>query len=509
MVFENSKISILNSIFINNYANYGSIISLQENDKKISSMSSCTFVNNSGLNSIIDFQNTNLTIKDSNFSNNKNLLFSITFSVLNLININLIDHFCEFKLVGCFLNSKKTSIFLENISVSNVTNVFSDDNFYIEGTYLSMKNSHLSNIISCISAYESTIDILTSEFQNYQQNCILSKKNSYISIKSSNFSNENLQSIKEKIKEYGTIYCENYIEFIVVSSNFSYNKNIIKGSAIHLTHTSIASNFSLTKIENCNFFYNYATESGGAIYIYNQNSSIINNSFISNFAKKGAGLYLENLDTTVLVRSNNFLSNTAEMEGGAIKWSENKPFIEDDNLFKNNSALYGNDIASYPIRLMVQTFNKTDSKENRSLSPFTTDMVTLQNIVSGVEIPYGLKITILDFYDKIVNLDGGLVEIDFYEGSSNESKKDLIITGENPQIVYKGISVIENLKMNHHPNSNITIKVKSTNILKFRPNLINDKLPYELNQNGEYFALMQINFRKCQIGEIFIDQIHL
>jgi len=66
----------------------------------------------------------------------------------------------------------------------------------------------------------------------------------------------------------------------------------------------------------------------------------------------------------ILISSNIFNSNVAFTEGGAVKWNDENPtFI--DNTFLNNSALYGADIASFPIRIILKCW---PSDDNESIS---------------------------------------------------------------------------------------------------------------------------------------------
>ena len=78
--------------------------------------------------------------------------------------------------------------------------------------------------------------------------------------------------------------------------------------------------------------------------------------FESNSALNGDGgsLYLACPDFTYCeydVYGNSFVSNTASISGGAIKWNDIIPFNLSLNTFDDNSAIYGNDIASYPIAI--------------------------------------------------------------------------------------------------------------------------------------------------------------
>ena len=111
--------------------------------------------------------------------------------------------------------------------------------------------------------------------------------------------------------------------------------------------------------------------------------------------------------------NNTFSNNTATIEGGALKWNDEMPIIL-NNIFLNNSAIYGANIACFPIRIIAKLYNSSDPnititfpKNDEVLWPNNNTNNTLQNISSGNTIPYTLQFMILDVYEKIVNLDGG------------------------------------------------------------------------------------------------------
>ena len=52
-----------------------------------------------------------------------------------------------------------------------------------------------------------------------------------------------------------------------------------------------------------------------------------------------------------------FKENNGNVEGGAIKWSWNVPFIE-NTLFEQNNAFYGNDQAGYPLRMKMKLWER-------------------------------------------------------------------------------------------------------------------------------------------------------
>lgn len=113
--------------------------------------------------------------------------------------------------------------------------------------------------------------------------------------------------------------------------------------------------------------------------------------------------------------NNTFTNNEAKVEGGAIKWNDEMPIFI-DNIFSNNSARYGKNIASFPIRMILKLYNSSASN-NMIIFPQIDEIlwqnnqsnvtITLANISSGNLIPYILQFEILDVYGKIVNLDEG------------------------------------------------------------------------------------------------------
>lgn len=112
----------------------------------------------------------------------------------------------------------------------------------------------------------------------------------------------------------------------------------------------------------------------------------------------------------------NFVNNKAIIEGGAIKWNDEKPYFF-NNTFINNSAIYGEDIASFPLRMILNYFNKKDFSQSTYTPPKKDEIlwiksekiITLANISSGNSIPFVLQFILLDAYGKIMNLNEGFI----------------------------------------------------------------------------------------------------
>ena len=109
-------------------------------------------------------------------------------------------------------------------------------------------------------------------------------------------------------------------------------------------------------VNSSTFINNTAETDAGAIFVENHIFEIQNCYFESNRALSGNGgsLYFACTDVDYCkydVYSNFFINNTADISGGSIKWTYIQPYNLTLNTYANNSAVYGNDIASYAISL--------------------------------------------------------------------------------------------------------------------------------------------------------------
>ena len=112
--------------------------------------------------------------------------------------------------------------------------------------------------------------------------------------------------------------------------------------------------------------------------------------------------------TEIRFDNNIFNNNKAILEGGSIKWNQKMPKIDENNFFKNNNALYGSDIASYPIRNRIKLIinNSFRTAENS---------ITLDNIASGSKIETRIQFELIDVYNNIVKTANKLYQNYFYK----------------------------------------------------------------------------------------------
>lgn len=103
---------------------------------------------------------------------------------------------------------------------------------------------------------------------------------------------------------------------------------------------------------------------------------------------------MEDNSISICIRRNIFIGNIA-VEGGAIQWFYNLPNIEENNLYYSNDAVYGANIAAFPLKMLVEIVSLSD--KNR------TNVVRLENVQSGASLNYQINVLIIDFYNNTVS----------------------------------------------------------------------------------------------------------
>ena len=145
------------------------------------------------------------------------------------------------------------------------------------------------------------------------------------------------------------------MQFIIFNSTFNTSFGSSFGGALQLKFTS------QILIIYAKFLNNTA-ENGGALNVIDSNIIIAFCSFENNKAisKSGGAILLNNDDGisyNISILYCNFSSNLAKMEGGAIKYDDIKPSLK-KNIFVDNQAIYGSNVASYSIKIGFKAFTK-------------------------------------------------------------------------------------------------------------------------------------------------------
>lgn len=216
--------------------------------------------------------------------------------------------------------------------------------------------------------------------------------------------------------------------------------------------------------------------------------------------------------------SNIFQNNYAYSEGGVLKitsmiiYSTNCSFI-------NNSAPYGETIAAYPIKILLES---NITRNISSIQPY--NFIIDNGQVAGSQLSINLNFKIIDFYNQTVNtFSNSLVEISLInENKSQTEVKEFSFVGKKSSIITKGKFLVSNITLySNPPDTILTLSLKthiiSTNSLSnesdaFQMNL--EKMQKELrpdlslgigdrNISNLYYYFIDIKLRKCIAGEIF------
>ena len=108
------------------------------------------------------------------------------------------------------------------------------------------------------------------------------------------------------------------------------------------------------------------------------------------------------------MEKNIFERNSAKFEGGVIKWIENEPLIYENNIFINNSAIYGDINAAFPFRIIMGYSQY--SKEICHSNQYKNCYIQIENIASGSPLNISFVFSIKDIYNKtITSLNDGFL----------------------------------------------------------------------------------------------------
>lgn len=122
-------------------------------------------------------------------------------------------------------------------------------------------------------------------------------------------------------------------------------------------------------------------DQGGALYVKDSNLTVTSSELSRNQADLGGALYFHSYQSATVRDS--FLHGNLATEGGAVKWTIS-PVAFINTTFRDNSAEYGADMASYPVDVRLLS----------DLSAFT--------LVSGSPLPVPLVFELVDEFGQVV-----------------------------------------------------------------------------------------------------------
>lgn len=406
-MYTHSFLIIADSIFNTNQGLETAALFTLENLYGKILIKSCIFTEGKAK-KLLEIVGSHVLIIDTFFSNNENNLIMIDESSLYLKNVTFENNICS-NLIGCLLSSLSSFSLFFSVYVYNFTNNLEFSAIISESSLLKFKNLQMNLIQNqkrgkcCISISDSFLLIDSSSFLNYQKNVIFSS-DSLIFIESTIFYLTNLFQNKLFTEYYNLspVQLENS-NFTFKYSSISKNINSLYGGAL-----LVYSNPLKTKgiiLQNI-FNENIAIYQGGSITILNTNISIVKNIFSNNIAEKGGAIFSKNIQNKkIFVSQNKFVFNQALNEGGAIKW-DGSIFITENNLYFQNFAPYGNEIAAFPMKIKM-TITSNNMTTCSIPIDYSNNFSNIYCISSGNYIDYEFKLEILDIYSNLVtNING-------------------------------------------------------------------------------------------------------
>ena len=170
-----------------------------------------------------------------------------------------------------------------------------------------------------------------------------------------------------------------------------------------------------------------------------------------------------------------FIANRAIRQGGALNYNYVRPSFR-NNLYQNNSALYGVNIASYPVKI--------------KLVNSTQDEVHLNNVGSGITYPQTLNLGLYDYDDQIMVLDSTeQISISPVDQQTSDA------SGVNVGLLNQGSTSFGSIAFISSPGS-VNVEFRATS------KAIDDDKIHNVFTNSVSNNTINVNFRFCRPGEI-------
>ena len=217
---------------------------------------------------------------------------------------------------------------------------------------------------------------------------------------------------------------------------------------------------------------------GGSVYVKDSHAVIQNTTFMNNTGTDGGAIHFSCTSTqncNLTLRDINFTDNTAARRGGALYYDFARPSL-DRVRYSNNVAVYGMDIASYPVKIKIVNS--------------TQDDISFENIGSGVTYPQTLHFGLYDFDDQIMVIES----IDQIIISAVDTQASSV-TGFNAQKLYQGIAEFDNIAFVAAPGSTNILYQASSKAID------DDKIQQVFGQSISDNNI-NVSFRYCEPGEI-------
>jgi hypothetical protein len=377
-------------------------------------------------------------------------------------------------------NSPFKNLFLEVSSSA----IFASEKSKISISYSRFYDLNSTSEGSQINLYSSSITISHSIFNNFNKTGIHGVNLSNLGVFKSIFKGGTGCN-------GGAIACIECEQIEISDSSFLFNSAKYSGGALYLLLTSYFE-YSRYFISSCEFESNYANL-GGALYSDGGYINIKNTAFLGNKAiSEGGAAYLKCTSIEVCefdIESTEIAQNSAGIAGGGIYWDNKRLKLYYNNIVINNTAKYGDNIASYPIKIQY-LLNGKISDYNNSVTLDKPLAYTLDNVAPGQELNEQIKLALVDQYKQIVNSDN----LSYAEISTNNTRTSSII-GTTKVVANQGIYTFDDII--------ILTKPKYSTYLVITTSAVDAQKRDKAGDEERYYSsvFIQVNTRNCIEGE--------
>ena len=426
-----------------------------------------------------------------------NTVFTEQDKIVNMVNSKLVIENVEVQDVRVeqdMVSLAYGEAVIDGLVVKRVEGEESSKIFQVETSTISLSHiSYTSSNLTLISSTFSTISISSIFFTN------LSMSSSLFNFRSSiieSFKNSSLMNIETLTSPISFInwhigYISNIsltnIGIIPVVIRKSTGESIQRLDINNCSTGIFIQQSEFIEISNSHFqeWGSLDKMHSGAIYLDRSNITVRTSTFERNYASEGAAISINwrvQSQCKNEISENIFKNNQALKKGGAIYYNLNRPSF-DNNTFIKNSAQYGENIASYPVKVY---FYETG-----------TNKMTLYNIESGIQSKNDIQVRLVDFDGQTMILeDSKVVKI-------TSSLINSTITGVNYAKFKNGVAIFKNITFVSSPGDknieySVTTKAIGSEII--------DYIYSETDEQKENFKnKILTNFRYCKPGERIDD----
>ena len=464
--------------------------------------------------------------------------------MLSLVNSKLIFNDSKVKINqcsqptdGCIVYAEESTIELNRVLIEE-TEINSDGTlFHISNCeksvfyMVSIKNLSGNCQSCCLQADKSNLGFENCSFYNTGYGCLL-VSNSLGSIKYTAFNNFD----NDLIDHGNFLNLENSYNFTIDFGYFSNNnkQSLINGAAIKALNSQDG---SLLIVNNSIFSNNSVNSMGGGIYLDDQNFIIISCLFVNNSADFGGALYFIGKARGInIVSGNTFAFNVGNVQGGAISFYYDLIELINNNVYKENSAFYGPDIAAFPIFFRLKIYNSGKNSIGQIFfndsflifDSFTRNFTELviEDFPTGQISPLLLVVELLDFFNQTVKSKSyGLGHIEAVEAKYLNKTMEYYLLAEKANLETqrydfenKKLSLSGNLDcFNRNGSFYFTdLTIYSTPSSYFNLFISNDLLVDFYPQNSPNFVkinnsiglLLPVHLKLCSPGELYMKDVN-